>query len=444
MSATLRIDDFVKNDKLFPLPVQKPPVLKIESRQFPVSTHFSRKTEIDDYIGAAFRKICKIHREESKGAILVFVTGQDEVKRLVARLKATFPEKIEPEVQDEKPEIDLDKIDLKKVSEKNLQQQQQRTTTEPEVFHDDDDDDEFGEVDFGECESSTSGSFMTTGLDKTLPMLPLPLYSVLNRIEQEKIFKNPESEEIRKVVIATNVAETSLTIPGIRYVVDTGRFKEKVYSDSTGIQKFEIKWISQAAADQRAGRAGRTGPGKCYRLFSSAVFQDFRKFPKPEIEERPLDDLVLGMKNFGIDRIAKFPFVTSPTQDKLINAEKLLVNLNALHKPDNPRDELSGKITELGSLMHSFPVSPRYARILALSDQKGLLDYSIIIIAACTVRDLIDENNSKFKDLKQIWSRSDQSRSLGDLNILLSTIGAAENSKVIHVYSYRLVPVRAA
>ena len=88
----------------------------------------------------------------------------------------------------------------------------------------------------------------------------------------------------------------------MKYVIDTGRYKEKVYSDATGIQKFEIKWISQAAADQRAGRAGRTGPGKCYRLYSSAVFQDFVKFPRAEIEERPLDDLVLFMKHFGIDQ----------------------------------------------------------------------------------------------------------------------------------------------
>ena len=184
---------------------------------------------------------------------------------------------------------------------------------------------------------------------------------------------------VRKVVVATNVAETSLTIPGMKYVIDTGRYKEKVYSDATGIQKFEIKWISQAAADQRAGRAGRTGPGKCYRLYSSAVFQDFVKFPRAEIEERPLDDLVLFMKHFGIDQVKNFPFVTRPDIKKLENAEKLLVMLSALEKSDNPRKNLSGRITNLGETMHSFPVSPRYARILSLSSQKGLLGHGSTI-----------------------------------------------------------------
>ena len=89
-------------------------------------------------------------------------------------------------------------------------------------------------------------------------MLALPLYSVLNPAEQKKIFVEAP-EGVRKVIVATNIAETSLTIPGVKYVIDTGRYKERVFSDATGIQKFEIKWISQAAADQRAGRAGRTG-----------------------------------------------------------------------------------------------------------------------------------------------------------------------------------------
>ena len=115
---------------------------------------------------------------------------------------------------------------------------------------------------------------MTTGLDSTLPMLALPLYSVLNPAEQKKIFIDAP-EGTRKVIIATNVAETSLTIPGVKYVIDTGRYKERIFSEATGIQKFQIKWISQAAADQRAGRAGRTGPGKCYRLYRVRDFGHF-------------------------------------------------------------------------------------------------------------------------------------------------------------------------
>ena len=114
--------------------------------------------------------------------------------------------------------------------------------------------------------------------------------------------------------------------------------------------KFEIKWISQAGADQRAGRAGRTGPGRCFRLYSSAVFQDFSEFPPPEITQKPLDDLVLGMKSFGIDQIKNFPFVTAPDTQMLTNAERLCVKLDTLFEATE-RNKSSGQITPLGRVV---------------------------------------------------------------------------------------------
>ena len=156
---------------------------------------------------------------------------------------------------------------------------------------------------------------------------------------------------------------------GIKYVIDTGRHKEKLYSSITGVSRYEVTWISQAAADQRAGRAGRTGPGRCYRLYSSAVFQDFPQFPPPEISQRPLDDLVLGMKSFGIDQISNFPFVSPPDSSMLVNAERLCVKLGALN-PSNERKKISSSITGLGRTIATFPVSPRFGRILSLSAQE--------------------------------------------------------------------------
>lgn len=208
--------------------------------------------------------------------------------------------------------------------------------------------------------------------------------------------------------------------------MDTGRHKEKVYSTLTGVTKFEVKWISQAAADQRAGRSGRTGPGRCYRLFSSAVFQDFPKFPPPEIVQKPLDDLVLGMKSFGIDQIKNFPFVTAPDAQMLSNAERLCVKLGAL-EGSTEKNKISGHITSLGATISSFPVSPRFGRILSLSAQCGLLNYAIALVAACTVRDMIDHTNEKMKALKQIWTDSTKV-SLGDLLVFLSAIGSTEAS----------------
>jgi ATP-dependent RNA helicase DHX37/DHR1 len=120
----------------------------------------------------------------------------------------------------------------------------------------------------------------------------LPLYSQLSPDKQYEIFQ-PQPEGVRLIVVATNVAETSLTIPGIRYVVDCGRSKEKQFDKNLQISKFSVQWISQASAEQRAGRAGRTGPGHCYRLFSSAVYGRMDQFSKPEILKSPLDQTLL-------------------------------------------------------------------------------------------------------------------------------------------------------
>ena len=121
-----------------------------------------------------------------------------------------------------------------------------------------------------------------------------------------KVFDEPPKGS-RVCIVATNVAETSLTIPGIRYVVDCGRSKERKFNRENGVQSFEVDWISKASADQRAGRAGRTGPGHCYRLFSSAVYEEFfPQFSVPEILRMPFESIVLNMKSMGIDQIANF------------------------------------------------------------------------------------------------------------------------------------------
>lgn len=130
-------------------------------------------------------------------------------------------------------------------------------------------------------------------LDEEVPdsntMHILPLYSLLSTQEQMKIFKPPAPGR-RLIVLATNIAETSLTIPNIRYVFDCGRSKERKYNHDTGVQSFEIGWISKSSALQRTGRAGRTGPGHCYRLYSSAVYErDFQEHTKPEILRTPID-----------------------------------------------------------------------------------------------------------------------------------------------------------
>ncbi|CAI5478634.1 unnamed protein product [Closterium sp. Yama58-4] len=198
-------------------------------------------------------------------------------------------------------------------------------------------------------------------------MYVLPLYAMLPAAQQLKVF-GAVPEGCRLVVVATNVAETSITIPGIRYVVDTGRAKVKQHTGGAGLARFTVEWISRASADQRAGRAGRTGPGQCYRLFSSAVFANqFEAFGQAEIERTPIEGVVLQMKAMGIDKVLNFPFPTPPDPHSLASALRCLQHLSALPPPASPSPSPSPSsptITPLGRAMASLPISPRHARTL--------------------------------------------------------------------------------
>ncbi|KAJ8379810.1 hypothetical protein SKAU_G00005880, partial [Synaphobranchus kaupii] len=168
------------------------------------------------------------------------------------------------------------------------------------------------------------------------PSTSSPLYSLLAPEQQAKVFR-PSPTGTRLCVVATNVAETSLTIPGIKYIVDCGRIKKRFYDRVTGVSYFKVTWTSQASANQRAGRAGRTEPGHCYRLYSSAVFGDFKEFSEAEITRRPVDDLVLQMKDLNIEKVVNFPFPTPPPAETLLSAEQLLLALGALEEAREDR-----------------------------------------------------------------------------------------------------------
>ncbi len=184
------------------------------------------------------------------------------------------------------------------------------------------------EEDESDEESNPLNVRHTTSNEK--PLYVLPLYSLLSSEKQIRVFEKIP-EDSRLCVVATNIAETSLTIPNIKYVVDCGKIKMKFYDKVTGVSKFDICWTSKASADQRSGRAGRTSPGHCYRLYSSAVFNDeFPKFTEPEIVRKPIEDLILQMKDLGIDRIFNFPFPTPPDETAVKVAENLLIQLGAL------------------------------------------------------------------------------------------------------------------
>ncbi|XP_029959812.1 putative ATP-dependent RNA helicase DHX37 isoform X2 [Salarias fasciatus] len=453
MSATLRVEDFTDNQKLFKTP---PPVIKVDARQFPVTVHFNKRTPLEDYTGEAFHKTCKIHRMLPPGGILVFLTGQAEVHSLCRRLRNAFPFRKSSTVTEGEEEADTSEA-----MRKFKKAKQKKTMSLPRIDLDnysalpvdegdedreagiEDEDDGGSDIDLGD--DPTDGE---TKADPSIPLYVLPLYSLLAPEQQAKVFR-PPPPGTRLCVIATNVAETSLTIPGIKYVVDCGRVKKRFYDRVTGVSSFKVTWTSQASANQRAGRAGRTEPGHCYRLYSSAVFGDFSLFSEAEITRRPVEDLVLQMKDLNIEKVVNFPFPTPPSAEALAAAEQLLVSLGALEEPPRTgrvkamqRARLTCPITPLGRAMASFPVAPRYAKMLALGKQQDCLPYVIAVVAAMTVREIFedldrparseDENSkltqrrARLAQMRRLWAGQGASLLLGDLMVMLGAVGACE------------------
>ncbi|GAV82266.1 DEAD domain-containing protein/Helicase_C domain-containing protein/HA2 domain-containing protein/OB_NTP_bind domain-containing protein [Cephalotus follicularis] len=438
MSATLRVEDFISGRRLF----CNPPVIEVPTRQFPVTLHFLKRTEIVDYIGQAYKKVMSIHRSLPQGGILVFVTGQREVEYLCQKLckasrelvvnasklnvgsevtsslsemnsiEGTNMEEIDEALEilghstfertdrfssydEDQCDIDMDESDTSYNSD---------TESDMEIIGNDrnllnqrivEEDGSLGGV-LGEEGSLTSlkaafealaGKPASDSVSETKELTPvtpkgfseqsnlvtvekggedkgsfagamqvLPLYAMLPAAAQLRVFEEVREGE-RLVVIATNVAETSLTIPGIKYVVDTGREKVKNYNSSNGMETYEVQWISKASAAQRAGRAGRTGPGHCYRLYSSAVFNNILPdFSFPEISKIPVEGVVLLMKSMGIDKVTNFPFPTPPEATAMVEAVRCLKALEAL--------DGNGRLTPLGKAMAYYPMSPRHSRML--------------------------------------------------------------------------------
>lgn len=435
MSATLRVDTFADNKRLF---TQRPPVIRIGSRQHPVTIHFSKQTP-ENHVQAAFSRVCRIHRTQPAGGILVFVTGRNDVLTLCRKLRRTFSGR-----KDESLSSKSSMTKQQKKSRKNraignlLPRVNLDDFTEPETLFADEHESDVSESEEKAEESSDDESYSSSD-----PMFCLPLYSMLPKDKQELVFKPPPADH-RLCVIATNIAETSLTIPGIKYVVDTGKVKTKVYDKTTGISAFVVEWCSRASADQRAGRAGRTSAGHCYRLYSSAVFSNqFKLFSDPEIIQKPVDDLVLQMKSLGIVNIRNFPFPSPPPDEALLSSERRLCQMGALQEIKTSVSVHGHKattLTKLGQAMSNFPVSPRYGRMFAFAYNE-IMPYVTALVAGLTVQEIFifagDKNSeesdvndaerrSKWLCLRRRWSGVGEEHLLGDLMVMLKAIGASE------------------
>jgi ATP-dependent helicase HrpA len=204
----------------------------------------------------------------------------------------------------------------------------------------------------------------------------LPLYARLSAGEQHRVF---QSHRGRRIVLATNVAETSLTVPGIKYVVDPGFARISRYSHRLKVQRLPIEPISQASANQRKGRCGRTSDGICVRLYSEEDFLGRPEFTDPEILRTNLASVILQMTSLGLGDISAFPFVEPPDQRQVKDGVNLLQELGAF-------DE-NRKLTEIGGKLAQLPIDPRLARMVLAADGNGCATEVMVIAAALSIQD---------------------------------------------------------
>jgi ATP-dependent helicase HrpA len=211
----------------------------------------------------------------------------------------------------------------------------------------------------------------------------VPLYARLAAAEQHRVF---ERHTRRRIVLATNVAETSLTVPGIRYVVDTGLARISRYSLRAKVQRLPVEPVSQASASQRSGRCGRVAAGVAIRLYTEEDFLARPEFTEPEILRTNLASVILQMTALGLGDVATFPFVEPPDRRQVSAGTQLLDELGALDTKGSPR---SGRrrLTRVGRQLAAFPVDPRLARMIVESDRLGVLREVVVIAAALSVQD---------------------------------------------------------
>ncbi|GFQ05289.1 putative ATP-dependent RNA helicase dhx33 [Phtheirospermum japonicum] len=266
-----------------------------------------------------------------------------------------------------------------------------------------------------------------------LPKLPeskrklsiIPIFASLPSEKQMKAFL-PAPDGFRKVILATNIAETSVTIPGIKYVIDPGMVKVRTYDPSTGIEPLIIVKTSKAQALQRSGRAGREGPGKCYRLYPENEFYKLKDSTMPEIKRCNLSNVILQLKALGIDDIIGFDFIEEPDRMAIIKSMELLFLLGALTDDSKLSDPV-------GHQMSRLPLDPIYSKALVVANQFSCLEEMLIVVAMLSVESIFYAPREKLEESRTALKSFSSTE--GDHLTLLNTYRASdeflEKSKLV-------------
>ncbi len=237
----------------------------------------------------------------------------------------------------------------------------------------------------------------------------LPLFSRLSVAEQDAIFKPTQAR--RRIVLATNVAETSLTVPGIRYVIDPGTARVKRYSARNKVEQLLVEKVSQASANQRAGRCGRVADGICIRLYDEADFASRPRFTDPELLRSSLAGVILRMKSLNLGDVVGFPFIDPPSNRLVTDGYQLLAELHAL--------DAQGQLTKIGRQLAKLPLDPRIARMLLAAEQQRCVREVLVIASALSVQDPRDRpmERAQAADEKHKLFSDDRSDFMGWLKL---------------------------
>ena len=321
MSATLDIDTF---KSFFP----NAHSIKIPGRQFPVQTLYTKEAQ-NDYIEASLAAALQIHHFEDEGDVLIFLPGQEDIESLAMLLKENLDEESELSKQlngEKRNDSEKDIVQSIKGLGKNL-------------------------------DSSKSNGSIINGV------LICVLYAALPPESQMFAFRPKPDGCTRKIILATNIAETSVTLDGIKYVIDSGKCKTKTFSSSTGMESLIVEDVSKAQAAQRSGRAGRISAGICMRLYPEDCFESLDETAAPEIARVNLSQIVLQLKGMGIHDPRSFDFLTRPNDQSLLKAFEQLYALDALDQDMN--------LTDYGKQMAKLPLDPTFAHLLLQSPKYG-------------------------------------------------------------------------
>ncbi|KAA8912339.1 ATP-dependent RNA helicase Prh1 [Sphaerosporella brunnea] len=260
-------------------------------------------------------------------------------------------------------------------------------------------------------------------LTKEMPQMHvLPLYAALPFAQQNKVFLPAPQKNMRKVILCTNIAETSVTVPGVRYVVDCGKAKLKQFRPKLGLESLLVTPISQSSALQRRGRAGREGPGKCWHLYTEDAFNELAQVTKPEILRTDVSNAILILKARGHDDVVNFDYLSPPKLESLQKALEQLYSLGALGN--------DGKITPLGKKMAKLPLAPPLARVLLAAADKDMncLPEVVDVVAALSVDNLLppppsEELREQMEEARQRFRRAE-----GDHIMLLELVRSFDSS----------------